>query len=122
MAVHILASWISKAIPSSYYIPTALLLCLLYTLQFIANGRKNTRDRDMHGRVVLLTGAFTPLGLTLMQELAQRGAQVIALTPSLADPTIEGLVSAIREVTSNELIYAEECDITSPASIRAFCK
>ncbi|CUA68384.1 hypothetical protein RSOLAG22IIIB_13723 [Rhizoctonia solani] len=76
----------------------------------------------MHGRVVLLTGAFTPLGLTLMQELAQRGAQIIALTPSLTDPTIEGLVSAIREVTSNELIYAEECDITSPASIRAFCK
>ncbi|KAG8688878.1 hypothetical protein FRC11_004593 [Ceratobasidium sp. 423] len=57
-----------------------------------------------------------------MQELAQRGAQIIALTPSLMDPTIEGLVSAIREVTSNELIYAEECDITSPASIRAFCK
>ncbi|KAF8749814.1 short chain dehydrogenase reductase family [Rhizoctonia solani] len=57
-----------------------------------------------------------------MQELAQRGAQIIALTPSLADPTIEGFVSAIREVTSNELIYAEECDITSPTSIRAFCK
>ncbi|QRW25520.1 cutinase [Rhizoctonia solani] len=67
-------------------------------------------------------GAFTPLGLTLMQELAQRGAQIIALTPSLADPTIEGFVSAIREVTSNALIYAEECDITSPTSIRAFCK
>ncbi|CAE6533186.1 unnamed protein product [Rhizoctonia solani] len=122
MAIHILASWVSKVLPSSYYIPTAVLLCLSYTLQFIANGRKNTRDRDMHGRVVLLTGAFTPLGLTLMQELAQRGAQIIALTPSLMDPTIEGLVSAIREVTSNELIYAEECDITSPASIRAFCK
>ncbi|KAJ1306237.1 hypothetical protein OPQ81_010943 [Rhizoctonia solani] len=76
----------------------------------------------MHGRVVLITGAFTPLGLTLMQELAQRGAQIIALTPSLVDPNIEGLISAIREVTSNELIYAEECDTTSPASIRAFCK
>ncbi|CAE6480812.1 unnamed protein product [Rhizoctonia solani] len=122
MAIHILASWVSKVLPPSYYIPTVVLFCLLYTLQYIANGRKNSRDRDMHGRVVLLTGAFTPLGLTLMQELAQRGAQIIALTPSLVNPTIEGLVSAIREVTSNELIYAEECDITSPASIRAFCK
>ncbi|CEL56496.1 putative oxidoreductase YNL181W OS=Saccharomyces cerevisiae (strain ATCC 204508 / S288c) GN=YNL181W PE=1 SV=2 [Rhizoctonia solani AG-1 IB] len=122
MAIHVLASWTSKALPTSYYIPAGALLCLLYSLQFIANGRKNPRDRDMHGRVVLLTGAFTPLGLTLMQELAQRGAQIIALAPSLADPTIEGLVSAIREVTSNELIYAEECDITSPTSIRAFCK
>ncbi|ELU42173.1 Cutinase domain-containing protein [Rhizoctonia solani AG-1 IA] len=72
--------------------------------------------------VTCMGGAFTPLGLTLMQELAQRGAQIIALTPSLADPTIEGFVSAIREVTSNALIYAEECDITSPTSIRAFCK
>ncbi|CAE7206047.1 unnamed protein product, partial [Rhizoctonia solani] len=122
MAIHILATWVSKILPSSYYLPAAVLLCLLYTLQFIANGRKNPRDRDMHGRVVLLTGAFTPLGLTIMQELAQRGAQIIALTPSLVDPTIEGLVSAIREVTSNDLVYAEECDITSPASIRAFCK
>ncbi|KAH7334949.1 hypothetical protein B0J17DRAFT_95721 [Rhizoctonia solani] len=122
MAIHILATWVSKILPSAYYIPAAVLLCILYALQFIANGRKNPRDRDMHGRVVLLTGAFTPLGLTLMQELAQRGAQIIALTPSLVDPTIEGLVSAIREVASNELVYVEECDITSPASIRAFCK
>lgn len=57
-----------------------------------------------------------------MHELAQRGAQIIALTPSLSDPTIEELVSAIRTVTSNELIFAEECDLSSPASIRAFCK
>ncbi|KAG9127007.1 hypothetical protein FRC07_001032 [Ceratobasidium sp. 392] len=76
----------------------------------------------MHGRVVLLTGAFTPLGLTLMHELAQRGAQIIALTPSLADPVVEELISAVRVVTSNELIFAEECDLSSPASIRAFCK
>ncbi|QRV98404.1 short chain dehydrogenase [Ceratobasidium sp. AG-Ba] len=105
-----------------YWIPTAGIISLLYSLNFIANGRKNPRDRDMHGRVVLLTGAFTPLGLTLMHELAQRGAQIIALAPSLNDPVVEEIISAIRVVTSNELIFAEECDLTSPASIRAFCK
>lgn len=122
MAIHVFSSWVSEVLPTSYYLPTAATLCLLYSLQFIANGRKNPRDRDMHGRVVILTGAFTPLGLTLMHELASRGAQIIALTPSLADPTVEELISAIRTVTSNELIFAEQCDLSSPASIRAFCK
>jgi hypothetical protein len=31
------------------------------------------------------------------------------------------LVSLLRSATSNENIYAEQCDLTSPASIRAFC-
>lgn len=57
-----------------------------------------------------------------MHELASRGAQIIALTPSLADPTVEELIEAIRTVSSNELIFAEQCDLSSPASIRAFCK
>ncbi|KAG9088680.1 hypothetical protein FS749_001973 [Ceratobasidium sp. UAMH 11750] len=122
MAIHIFSTWVSRVLPTSYYIPTAAAMCLFYSLQFIANGRKNPRDRDMHGRVVLVTGAFTPLGLTLMHEFAQRGAQIVALTPSLADPVVEELISAIRTVTSNELIFAEECDLSSPASIRAFCK
>jgi hypothetical protein len=30
-------------------------------------------------------------------------------------------VSLLRSTTSNENIYAEQCDLTSPASIRAFC-
>jgi hypothetical protein len=31
-------------------------------------------------------------------------------------------VSLLRSTTSNENIYAEQCDLTSPASIRAFCE
>jgi hypothetical protein len=30
-------------------------------------------------------------------------------------------VSLLRSTTSNENVYAEQCDLTSPASIRAFC-
>jgi hypothetical protein len=30
-------------------------------------------------------------------------------------------VSLLRSTTSNENIYAEQCDLTSPASIRSFC-
>ena len=67
-------------------------------------------------------GAFTPNGLTLLNSLAQRGAYIIALTTEPPDTgTPATLVSLLRSTTSNENIYAEQCDLTSPASIRAFC-
>lgn len=67
MAIHMLSSVVSKTLPASYYIPSAAALCFLYSLQVVANGRKNPRDRDMHGRIVLLTVSFFPrLLFTLM--------------------------------------------------------
>lgn len=65
---------------------------------------------------------MTPIGGEVLDQLARRGAQIIALVPSLSDPIIQELVPAIREATKNELIYAEECDLGSPTSIREFCK
>ena len=60
--------------------------------------------------------------MTLLNSLAQRGAHIIALTPEPVDTgTPATLVSLLRSTTSNENIYAEQCDLTSPASIRAFC-
>lgn len=59
--------------------------------------------------------------MAVTEQLARRGAQVIALVPSLADPLVQELVPAIRTATSNELIYAEECDLGSITSIRHFC-
>lgn len=67
-------------------------------------------------------GGFTPLGLTLIQNLAQRGAHVIALSPKPIDhPEVEILIDLLRSTTKNEHIYAEECDLSSSASVRAFC-
>lgn len=72
--------------------------------------------------VLFSQGAFTPNGLTLLNTLAQRGAHVIALTAEPPDASAPAtLVSLLRSTTSNENIYAEQCDLTSPASIRAFC-
>jgi hypothetical protein len=57
-----------------------------------------------------------------LNSLAQRGAYIIALTSEPPDTgTPATLVSLLRSTTSNENIYAEQCDLTSPASIRAFC-
>lgn len=57
----------------------------------------------------------------MLDQLAKRGTQIIALVPSLSDPLVQELIPAIRIATSNELIYAEECDLGSVTSIRSFC-
>ena len=67
-------------------------------------------------------GGFTPLGLTLLQELAQRGAHIIALSPEpISSPRVDMIIELLRSTTSNENIFAEQCDLSSPASIREFC-
>ncbi len=56
-----------------------------------------------------------------MQNLAQRGAQIILLThhhPS--DPFLVDFVEDMRAHTNNELIYAEQVDLSSLHSIRLF--
>ena len=72
--------------------------------------------------IALTQGGFTPLGLTLLQELAQRGAHIIALSPEpISSPRVDIIIELLRSTTSNERIFAEHCDLSSPVSIREFC-
>ncbi|KAG2337841.1 hypothetical protein BDR05DRAFT_1004716 [Suillus weaverae] len=74
----------------------------------VQQGRTTNRERDMHARVVLLTGGFTPLGLTLMQNLAQRGAHIIALSPKpVQDPEVEILLrsTSMRKLTCDPISH-----------------
>ncbi|KAJ6459578.1 hypothetical protein C8R45DRAFT_843215 [Mycena sanguinolenta] len=106
------------------YTPHAVttLIALLATYR-IAQGRRTTRERDLHGRVVLLTAAFTPLGLTLLEALATRGAHVIALTPhAVEEERVATYIDLVRTTTSNENVFAEECDLRDPASIKTFAE
>ncbi|KAL1694921.1 hypothetical protein GGG16DRAFT_46509 [Schizophyllum commune] len=171
MVVHILGTAYETLFPKQYLYHICGGLLALYVIRTLSQGRKTTRDRDLHGRVVLLTGAFTPLGLTLMEALAERGAHIIALSPEPIDlsspntapanpppsagtpagdaprppppgaagtapaaPEIDPnsppplsasptalLIEALRTASGNQHIYAEHCDIESPAHIRAFC-
>ena len=67
-------------------------------------------------------GGFTPLGLTLLQELAKRGAHIIALSPEpISSPRVDIIIELLRSTTSNQNIFAEHCDLSSPVSIREFC-
>lgn len=56
-----------------------------------------------------------------MQELATRGAQIILLTHHApSDPFLVDYIEDLRTVTNNELIYAEQVDLSSLHSIRLF--
>ena len=74
-------------------------------------------------KVYSLEGAFTPLGLTLLEFLAKKGAHIIALvpTPSLTSHHDE-ILTLLRSTSSNEAIYAEPCPLDSPAEIKKFCE
>lgn len=58
----------------------------------------------------------------MLKSLAERGAHIIALSPDpIESPKVTILIDLLRTTTSNEEIYAEECDLTKPGSIRSFC-
>ncbi|KAJ7617299.1 hypothetical protein FB45DRAFT_933846 [Roridomyces roridus] len=109
--------------PTQYTTHVVAGIVVVLAARAVSQGRKTTRERDLHGRVILMTGAFSPTGLTLLESLAQRGAHVIALS---ADPIeserVTTYIDLLRSTTSNEQIFAEHCDLDSPPSIQAFCK
>ncbi|TFY75725.1 hypothetical protein EWM64_g8283, partial [Hericium alpestre] len=122
MVLKILYNVGPSVLPSKYYTHAVLALVTLVTIYTYAQGRKTNRERDLHGRTIIVTGAFTPIGLTLLDALARRGAHLIALSSEPIDtgsPAV--LIPLLRSTTNNENIYAEHCDLASPTSIRAFC-
>ncbi|KZV91725.1 hypothetical protein EXIGLDRAFT_836931 [Exidia glandulosa HHB12029] len=120
MPIHATSSIVSSYVPSNYYFPAALAFVAIAVLRTFAQGRRTTRERDLHDRTIIITGGFTPLGLTMIQALAERGARVIALTDSPGPAA--SLVSLIRQRTDNDDIFAEECDLSSRSSIVEFSR
>ncbi|PWN48187.1 hypothetical protein IE53DRAFT_319872 [Violaceomyces palustris] len=129
MPVHFIAEFVSSKVPSEYYATLGSAILATSLLKKWSSGQKLTDMqesygkplRDLHGRVVLVaSGSFTPLGLVTLSSLAHRGAQIIALTPTLRSPRIHQLIALLRDSTNNELIYAEECDLQDLNSINTF--
>ncbi|KIW64617.1 hypothetical protein PV04_09540 [Phialophora macrospora] len=78
-------------------------------------------ERVMHGKVVMVTGGTSGIGAAVVQELATRGAQIILLTHHApTDPFLVDYIDDVRTITNNELIYAEQVDLSSLHSIRLF--
>ncbi|KAG5928851.1 hypothetical protein E4U42_007829 [Claviceps africana] len=93
-------------------------LCLLKAW---TSGAINTAEKNLHGKVVLVTGGTSGIGAMAAQEMAGRGAQLVLLTqmpPS--DPFLVEYIQDLRDRTNNQLIYAEQVDLSSLHSIRRF--
>ena len=86
-----------------------------------ASGATCTAERNMHGRVVMITGGTSGIGAATVYELAKRGAQVIILTHhEHNDPFLVDFIDDMRDKTNNQLIYAEQVDLRSLHSVRKF--
>lgn len=95
---------------------TFLVLLKLYT-----SGRTNPSERNLHGRVVMMTGGTSGIGAEVAHQLAARGAQLVLLTQAPgSDPFLIDFIQDIRDKTGNNLIYAEQVDLSSLYSIRKF--
>lgn len=82
-------------------------------------GSTNTWQRDMHGRVVIMTGGTSGVGAEIARELAQKGAQLILLVREHTTYAAE-FVNDLRAASGNELIYMETCDLNDLHSVRKF--
>jgi len=99
----------------------AVAVVIVGLLKWYSMGASNTSERQMHGKVVMITGGTSGIGAATAFELARRGAQVVLLVhQSPKDIFLIEFIDDLREKTGNELIYAEQVDLSSLHSIRQF--
>ncbi|KAH7414190.1 hypothetical protein DE146DRAFT_627255 [Phaeosphaeria sp. MPI-PUGE-AT-0046c] len=125
MPVNILATVFAEGLSSIPFgwtvVKVAPVLALLYLLKWYFNGAVNGSERNMHSKVVMVTGGTSGIGAEVVRGLASRGAQIILLVQQpLTDPFFVDYIEDLRTDTGNELITAEHVDLTSLHSIRLF--
>ncbi|KFY80166.1 hypothetical protein V499_00923 [Pseudogymnoascus sp. VKM F-103] len=97
------------------------LVAVIVLVKLYCRGATNLAERQLHSKVVIVTGGTTGIGAETTLGLAQRGAQIVLLTRQPAsDPFIVDYIEDLRTRTNNELIYAEQVDLASTHSIRKF--
>ena len=74
-------------------------------------------DLSLSGRVALVTGANTGIGLVTARVLAQRGAHLFVTCRNAA--TGAGAVETIRSTSGNPQVEALSMDLADFASVRA---
>ena len=100
---------------------TIATVTILVLIKMYSSGAKCTAERNFHGRVVMITGGTSGIGAQVTKELARRGAQIVLLTqvpPS--DPFLAEFIEDVRDQANNDLVYAEQVDLSSLHSIRQF--
>ncbi len=95
-------------------------LAVIAAIKHYFGGTYNTWERDMHGKVFIVTGGTSGVGAQTAFQLATKGAQVILLTRTIDDAWTVDFVDDLREKTNNPLVYAEQCDLALLHSVRQF--
>lgn len=77
-----------------------------------------TSEKDMSGKVVIVTGSNTGIGMEAARELARRNAKVILACRCMK----KGRVAAAEIISStgNSKILVKSCDLSSLKSVRNF--
>ncbi|KAI1001163.1 hypothetical protein K3495_g7038 [Podosphaera aphanis] len=100
---------------------TIAAVAVIGLVKWLSKGTPNTSERQMHGKIVMITGGTSGIGAATAFDLAQRGAQIILLVHhSPKDVFLLDFIEDLRQKSGNELIYAEQVDLTSLHSIRLF--
>ncbi|PYI03030.1 oxidoreductase [Aspergillus sclerotiicarbonarius CBS 121057] len=125
MPIPILTQGITEGVSSIPYAWTILKLVpwalLIAALKYYFGGARNTSERVMHSKVVMVTGGTSGIGASVVHSLASRGAQIILLTQhSPSDIFLVEYIDDLRQKTNNQMIYAEQVDLSSLHSIRTF--
>ncbi|KAL8927329.1 MAG: hypothetical protein Q9172_001407 [Xanthocarpia lactea] len=105
-------------------VPTLKLLpwlALIFISKWYFGGASNASERLMKSKVVMITGGTSGIGAVVAQQLATRGAHIILLTQQApSDPFLVDYIEDLRSATNNELVHAEQVDLSSLHSIRLF--
>jgi NAD(P)-dependent dehydrogenase (short-subunit alcohol dehydrogenase family) len=98
----------------------ATIACLVFIKRY-TSGKIYVSEKPLHGKVVMMTGGTSGIGAEAAFELASRGAQLVLLTQSpMSDAFLVEYIQDLRDKTNNQLIYAEQVDLSSLHSIRKF--
>lgn len=110
-----------ETIPGWHYLKVYVpLLATVAATKYYFGGASVNCDRNMHGRVFIVTGGTSGLGAEVVYQLALRGAQVVVLCRSTQDQWTIDYINDMREKTNNNLVFAEPCDLSLLHSIRQF--
>ncbi|CAK7892436.1 hypothetical protein CAAN1_19S02894 [[Candida] anglica] len=110
-----------QVIPGWELIKTyAPAVAVVGAIKYYFGGSSNIWERDMHGRVFMITGGTSGVGAQVAFQLASQGAQIVLLVRKVEDQWLIDYIEDMRERTNNFLIYAEECDLASLHSVRKF--
>ncbi|KAJ6102822.1 oxidoreductase C19A8.06 [Penicillium sp. IBT 16267x] len=125
MPIPILIQAVSLGVSSIPYawqiLKVAPWIILIAALKYYFGGARNTSERLMHSKRIMVTGGTSGIGAQVVQGLAARGAQVILLTrqpPS--DLFVVEFIDDLRKSTGNQNVWAEQVDLASLHSVRTF--